>query len=202
MTAAATRKHEPEQQEKQPQKTHGKAHETPKEAPREKPHEAANDATPLVADEGAHTISDEDVELLRRLGPAAGGVDRARFGVAELLVDDETLTALVTYAPVFMAMGVNVGPALEAIPEALRLEALERHLASSQTLVHRHLAEKVEPIAAISSGVHRVVAASPEGSAIRGAFSMLEKRWNQLYGKGGRSANKSDATPVDPKPPR
>ncbi len=167
------------------------------------PLRAANDGKPQEPEASQTTLTDADVTLARSLSPLTGSVDRARFVAAELLVDDETLAALETYAQVFEGMSVNVGPAVSAIPQALRLEALERHLIAMQALVHRHLATTVEPIASISSDVHRIVAASPEGSAIRDAFSMFEKRWTQLYGKGGRpAASKADAAPAAPKSPR
>ncbi len=166
------------------------------------PLRAANDGKAQEPETAQTALTDADVTLARSLAPITGGVDRARFTVAEVLLDDETLAALETYAPVFEGMSVNVGPAVKAIPMALRLEALERHLIAAQALVHRHLAKTVEPIASISSDVHRIVAASPEGSAIRDAFSMLEKRWTQVYGKGGRpAASKADA-PAEPKTPR
>ncbi len=167
------------------------------------PLRAANDGKPQEPDTAQSTLTDADVALARSLSPLTGAVDRARLVAAEVLLDDETLAALETYAPVFEGMSINVAPAVEAIPLALRLEALERRLIATQALVHRHLAKTVEPIASISSDVHRVIAATPEGSAIRDAFSMLEKRWTQLYGKGGRaSASKADAPAAEPKTPR
>lgn len=107
---------------------------------------------------------DDDIALLRSIQPVIGEVDRSRFAAAELLVDDETLAAIKTFRPVFEGMSVDVGPAIKAIPMAIRLETLERHLAEAQVLVHRRLVVTSEPVAEISSGVHRVIQGSPEGA--------------------------------------
>ncbi len=172
-----------------------------------KTHEAENDVEEAVHDEVLNAAPEEhgalptaaDLARLRKLGPMTGEVDRSRFAMAETLIDAETLRALETYAAVFAGMSIDVAPAIAAVPEVLELEAMERRFAEGLALVHRHLAMRVAPIAAVGSDVHRVVAASPEGSAIRGAFSKMETRWQRLYGNGGRTAGKAAAG--EPKTP-
>lgn len=154
---------------------------------------------PQGTSDSASLLTVDDIALLASLGPVTGSVEHSRFSVAEVLVDAETLQALETFGAVFAALSVNVGPAVQAVPTALRLEALERRLAAAQTLVHRHLVLTVAPIASVSADVHRVIIGSPEGSIVRSSFTKMEKRWRDRFGKGGRPRGKTASAPNAPK---
>ncbi len=153
---------------------------------------AANQNGADDAERGGAILTQGDIALLRSLTAVSGNVDRARVAVAETLLDEETLSALESFAHVFDGVSIDVKPAIAAMPESIKLEALERHLALALTLVHRHLALHVEPIAAVASSVHRIIASTPEDSTIRASFSMFEKRWAQLYSKSSRASSKAE----------
>ncbi len=155
--------------------------------------------------EGAHgpTLTESEVTQLNGLEHLSGSVDRGRLDMCEMLSDDETLTALEHYAPLFEQMGVSVGPALKTLKTVRSLRRLERRLEAALWLVHRHLVAKVGPIASLSSDVHRLVIATPEGSPVRAAFAVFEERWQKVFAKGGRPA-KETSTPSgnEPNAPR
>jgi len=156
------------------------------------------------------TIDGAEVVLLNSLPTGPARAERAKVVQAETLMDDDTLDALRRYQSFFESADVDVSEALTALPHAIALRALKLRLETATAIVQRRLADTVEPIATVSSEVHRLVVAAPEHSKMRAAFGLMEKRWQETY-KGGRpgkvasaetiaKADATDKTDTSPKP--
>lgn len=137
-------------------------------------------------------LTQEQYALLLTLAEQHASSDRVRADMASLLTDAETLAALQNYADFFAFGGVNVGPAIEALPRAIKLQQLKRQLDLASELVQRHIVATSEPVVAVVSDVRRMVMATPEGSAVRDAFTVLDGRWRETF-RGGRTAARDEA---------
>ncbi len=144
-------------------------------------------------------ISPEDYTFLVSLPEQRTG-DRRRADMALLLADEDTRQALVHYADFFAFAGVDVTPAVEAIPKLVALQRLARRLELAQELVRRHINAEGEGAAAVASDVHRLLAGTPDGSSVRTAFATFDDRWRETFRGGGRPGNTEEA-PVDPSGP-
>lgn len=164
-------------------------------------HAAAN---PMTGESRGETLTAEDVAAINVLKNPPGDVERARFDVAETLMDEETVALLARYRPFFETGGVDVATMTELLPRALELQRLERRLAAAQALVHRNLLATVGPVATAAGDIHRMIAATPEHSPLHAAFSLFEKRWQDTFRGGGRPAKGAvEEPPADPsQPPR
>ncbi len=138
------------------------------------------------------TLDPEEVALLNGLATGAARAERAKVVQAETLMDDETLDGLRRYQGFFESADVDVSEALTALPHAIALRALKLRLESATAIVQRRLADTVEPIATVSSEVHRLVVAAPEHSKMRAAFGLMEKRWQETW-RGGRPGKAASA---------
>ena len=151
-----------------------------------------------------NTLDHEDFVLLNSLDEVTGDPERIRGDMAELLMDEETVEALRHYQIFFETGGVDVGAAVETLPRAIRLHRLKRRLEGALGLLQRHIHRTSEPLVSITSDVHRLLAATPEGSAIRASFALFEKNWQSTF-RGGRAPTESAPTPTpstDPTTPR
>ncbi len=144
-------------------------------------------------------LSPEDYTFLASLPEQRAG-DRRRSDMALLLADEDTRQALVHYADFFAFAGVDVAPAVEAIPRLVALQRLVRRLELAQELVRRHLNAEGERVSTVASDVHRLLVATPEGSSVRTAFAAFDDRWRETF-RGGNRASHTEDSPVDPSGP-
>lgn len=146
-------------------------------------------------------LTPEDYAFITSLPEQHTG-DRVRSDMALLITDDDTQASLGRYADFFAFAGVNVEPAVVALPRLVQLLRVQQHLSRVQDLVQRHITATGEPLVNIVSDVHRMVNATPEGSALRDAFATLESRWKETFRGGGRPANTEEAPAPTPDPPQ
>ncbi len=144
-------------------------------------------------------LTPEDYAFITSLPEQHTG-DRVRSDMALLITDDDTQASLGRYADFFAFAGVNVEPAVVALPRLVQLLRVQQHLSRVQDLVQRHITATGEPLVNIVSDVHRMVNATPDGSALRDAFATLESRWKETFRGGGRPANTEDAPAPTPDP--
>jgi hypothetical protein len=84
------------------------------------------------------TLTPGDYTLLVSLPEQRVG-DRVRSDMGLLLADEETHQSLDRYSDFFAFGGVDVTPAVRALPRLIALQQLQRHLELSLDLVRRHI---------------------------------------------------------------
>ncbi len=143
-------------------------------------------------------LTREDYVFLASLPEQRAIGSQVRADMADLLTDEETLSALERYKDFFAFGGVDAGPAIAALPRAIKLKRVRRQLLLMLDLVQRHTMATAEPIVGVVSDVRRMVVGTPEGSAVRDAFAVFDERWRETF-RGGRAASRDDAPePADP----
>jgi hypothetical protein len=133
-------------------------------------------------------LTAEEFAFLQGLGNQVALGETVRVDLAELLMDDDTVTALARYQDFFRYGDVDVGPALEALPHAVKLKRLKQRLDLASAMVGRQMAAAVKPVVGVVSDVRRMVAATPEGSSVRDAFATFDGKWREAFPGGGRPA--------------
>jgi hypothetical protein len=132
-----------------------------------------------------------DLALLSSLDPEVAGDEHVRSDMLALLTEDETLEALARYAPVFTSLGVHAGPSIATVQRLRQLQRLRRRLDLAQGLVTRHLQATGAPSKDFVSDLHRLLAATPEQSPLRVAFSLFLEQWKSTF-RGGRPTKGDD----------
>jgi len=136
-------------------------------------------------------LTEEEVAFLLSLGNRVALGEPVRVDLADLLMDDDTVAALARYQDFFRYGDVDVGPALQVLPHAVKLKRLKQRLDLASALVARHIAATVKPVVGVVSDVRRMVVATPEGSSVRDAFASFDGRWREAFPGGGRPAAKA-----------
>jgi len=136
-------------------------------------------------------LSAEEYAFLQSLGNRVALGETVRVDLAELLMDDDTVSALGRYQEFFRFGDVDVGPALEVLPHAVKLKRLKQRLDLASAMVSRHMAATVKPVVGVVSDVRRMVVATPEGSSVRDAFATFDQNWREAFPGGGRPAAKA-----------
>ncbi len=166
------------------------------------PETSATEDRPVARAQGGpiheSPLTAEDYTFIASLPEQHSG-DRVRSDMALLLTDQDTRDSLGRYTDFFAFAGVNVQPATSALPRLIQLLRVQQHLTLTQELVQRHITATGEPLVNIVSDVHRMINATPEGSAMRDAFATLEARWRETF-RGGRPVATDDAPAPTPDP--
>lgn len=140
-------------------------------------------------------LTEEELAFLCKLGNRVAFGETIRSDLAALLMDPDTIDALRRYRDFFRYGDVDVGPALEVLPHAAKLQQLQRRLDLASALVGRHIAATVKPVVGVVSDVRRMVVATPEGSSVRDAFATFDARWRETFPGGARTAPKTADEP-------
>lgn len=138
-------------------------------------------------------LTEEEFAFLRSLGNRVALGEMVRVDLADLLMDDDTVASLARYQEFFRFGDVDVGPALEVLPHAVKLKRLKQRLDLASAMVGRQMAATVKPVIGIVSDVRRMVVATPEGSSVRDAFATFDGKWREAFPGGGRPATKNAA---------
>ena len=112
-------------------------------------------------------------------------------------MDDDTVAALERYQDFFRYGDVDVRPALQVLPHAVKLARLKQRLDLASALVSRQIAATVKPVVGVVSDVRRMVVATPEGSSVRDAFATFDRNWREAFPGGGRPAKASGEAKSD-----
>ena len=99
------------------------------------------------------------------------------------------------------ATGVDVTPAIASGQSVAELQRLRRRLEMALNVVQRHIQSKGASMVDVASAVHRIVAATPEGGAVRIAFSLFEEQWQSAFpGKSSPRSAKARPAKDEPEP--
>lgn len=143
-------------------------------------------------------LTPEDYAFIANL-PEQRVSDRVRSDMALLVTDEDTQAALERYRDFFAFGGVNVDPAIEALPRLMQLLKVQKHMTLAMELLQRHITAASEPVVSVTSDVHRLVIGTPEGSAVRSAFATFDERWRDTF-RGGRTVGTDEAPAPTPSP--